>query len=79
MCAAILVFVGGLVLVASTQAAPLAHVPTPIELDAARPSDWCPVAAGGAGIGTIGETARAIGTGRSAPYDRLPSSRSGRT
>jgi hypothetical protein len=57
MCAAILVFVGGLVLAASTQAAPLAHVPTRSSLIRPRPSDWCSLAAGGAGVGTIGETA----------------------
>jgi hypothetical protein len=79
MRASILVFVGWLVLASSTQAAPLAQGPTPIELDAAPQSNWCPMAAGGAGIGTVGETARAIGTGRSAPYERLPGSRSGRT
>jgi hypothetical protein len=79
MCAAILVFVGGLALAASTQAAPLAHVPTRSSLIRPRPSDWCPLAAGGAGVGTIGETARAIGSGRSAPYDPLPGPRSGRT
>jgi hypothetical protein len=48
MCAAILGFVGGLVLAASTQAAPLAHVPTPIELDAAPPVE---LVSGGGGWG----------------------------
>ena len=37
MRASILVFVGGLVLAASTQAAPLVHVPIPIEFDPAPP------------------------------------------